>query len=426
MAYTCNADRSGAIARLRGLDGRLIVIAAVVLYFIGVWISRSVFTTDLWLLGGVPVMRPTFGDMRSVTEIWDCIDRGVPVYVAGPCLPQAFNYPRAITWGQSLGLGPSDAVWLSVFVDGLFLVVALTLLGRLRLLEGVVAAAVFCSPPVMLGLERANPDLLVFGLLGLAALAASRLWLLRAVLLFVAAMLKFYPAVAMIMLLRDRWPRAAWAFGGTLAAFLAYFGATASDLDHLDSSVIRAVQPAYGYLTLQDGLTQGFGLFGPLPWVGDIPHWLILAVAAMLLGGAAVVVARWCGRPAQVSPRAATDGFWAGGAVFIVCWFLGSNFDYRLASLVLVLPLLFAWSRSGGRLAVAARITCGLIVLALYTSTTYYLGQYPTYLFPLDELLLLPVMGFVAGGLLLTAPAELRLPRWAAGVPTGTPTAATG
>jgi LPXTG-motif cell wall-anchored protein len=118
----------------------------------------------------VPDLNPPFIDLMSVTSGWDCVRRGVDVMASNPCDPgrRPANYPRMWLWFSHLGLGANENTLLGVLLVIVFFFTAFVLVRRGSLLEGVAYSAALISPSVMLGVERGNPDLVVFALLVLA------------------------------------------------------------------------------------------------------------------------------------------------------------------------------------------------------------------------------------------------------------------
>jgi len=146
------------------LDGRLIVVAALAVYFLILTVGRAFFRVDIWPSLGVPTGPSLFFDTRNVTAALDCSRLGFDPLVENPCDPwdRPMNYPRlwlALRW---LGLDRSHTDALAVAFIALFIASVLLLLGRITLGQGIVVAMAICSPAVMFAIERANMDIVVF------------------------------------------------------------------------------------------------------------------------------------------------------------------------------------------------------------------------------------------------------------------------
>ena len=160
---------------------------------------------------------------------------------------------------------------------------------------------------------------------------------------------------------------------------------------------------SYGELVVQLGVATGAGIAPAIPAVGDLPHIVILVPAAAVLASGARALAPRAAAVSVCDDRT-LNALWLGGAVFVGCWFLGSNFDYRLAALLLTLPALLAWARTSGRGGSLGRAACAIMVGALWTSTTRYLGLDLPSAFPVDEALTFALMVIVAAAMLASRP----------------------
>ncbi len=194
--------------------------------------------------------------------------------------------------------------------------------------------ALFISPPVLLAVNRANNDLVIFGLLVLAAFVLARQTWPRItaaiVALAVGTGLKYYPIVcgAVFLLIRPR--------SRLIAALLA----AAVVLGAAMISVAGALNRAN-----LNGISVSIYTFGApvilrdLGWEG--PRALVAGVGVMaLLVGASIF---WRGlriMPESKSP-AAEAAFVLGAAALAGCFLTGISFAYRCIFLLLVAPWLW-------------------------------------------------------------------------------------
>ena len=292
----------------------------------------------------MPVEQPSFLDMRSLTSAWECDRRGIDVLPVNPCDPRArpANYPRLWLVPAPFGLGDEDTVWLGVGLAFVFFVSALAVTGPLTVREGLIYGIALCSPAVMFGVERGNPDLAIFALLASALLALGGGAVRRVIaygLLFLAAALKLYPVFAWGVLAR----RARYvAVGAMLAAFCLHMTITFGEIRTILDVVPREILFSYGAGVLADGLVDALDLPGATTSA-------ILTAVVVLTGGlvAFALGLRWrsAGVRLQEDPR--LDAFWAGAGIYVGSYAVMHNYDYRLAFLLLAIPALARGSGHG-------------------------------------------------------------------------------
>ena len=192
----------------------------------------------------------------------------------------------------------------------------------------------FISPPVLLAVNRANNDLVIFVLLVLAALVLARQTLLRLAAalaaLAVATGLKYYPIVggAVFLLVRPRSRLLA-----TLVAAAVVLGAT-----------MASVASALGRANL-NGISASIYTFGApvvlrdLGWEG--PRALVAGL--LLMAGLVAASIFWRGLRTHTESRSPVTqaAFVLGAAVLAGCFLTGISFAYRCAFLLLVAPWLW-------------------------------------------------------------------------------------
>lgn len=378
-----------AALRCRPIKGRAIVLFALYGYFVAL-IAQGGHLAWQWFQ--VPATTPSFLDLRSVTSGWECTRKGIDVLVRNPCdpFPRPANYPRVWLWPSFLGLGQSSTLILGVLVAVAFFAGALVIMGRTeRPLDALVWVSLLVSPAVMLGVERGNADLIVFPLVVAAlVMLRSRATVTRALahaaFLF-AAILKLFPALAFVSLLRQ--PRR-WAIigaGTVTAGFLIYALVTLDDIRTIHRVLPQNIYYSYGadvavravtlWLSVHYASLASLGKHGP----EQIVLWSLVALAVLAAGA----VARIWKPPAAANDRE-LDAFFAGCSIFIGSFVLEHNFDYRLVYLLLVVPQLLRWMRTSK----LAAVVLGALVLTLWLSEAlsngYWTERYPL---PYDEIL---------------------------------------
>ena len=318
-------------------DGRLVAASFVCVYFLIVAVGGR--TT--WERLRVPVEQPSFLDMRSLTTAWECHRKGVDVLPVNPCDPRTrpANYPSLWLLPSPLGLGEDDTVPLAVAMVVVFFVLALAVTGPLTVREGAVYGIALCSPAVMFGVERGNPDLFVFAMLAAAILAFGRGAALDALaygLVLLATFLKLYPLFAWGVLVQRA--RSVALVCGMLAALGVYVAITVDELRTVLEVVPREILFSYGAGVLADGLVQA----GDLPGEETATIFSVVLVVAGALAAIAVGL-RWRRTAGEVPAVRKSDAFWVGAGIYVGSYAVMHNYDYRLVFLLLAIPQLLRW-----------------------------------------------------------------------------------
>ncbi len=228
--------------------------------------------------------------------------------------------------------------------------------------EAILGAAVSLAPPIVLAVNRANNDLVVFTVLaaGLLCLREAKPWRLAlfGVALMLATGLKFYPIIAggALLLVRPLKLMRCAAALTWLAAGLTLVSAW--------GDFKRAVFPAP-----TEVFTFGAPIvFRDLGWTGARA---LLAGAGLL--GLAAVVCVWRGWSLRLNDASADLrarlAFAAGAALLVGCFVAGISYSYRLVYMIFLVPWLWRQAASP-----AARWLGGLLLAALWLDGLYCLG----------------------------------------------------
>jgi hypothetical protein len=292
----------------------------------------------LFFLLGVNHYGPWFLDTFALLASNDAVTRGLDPYAPNPL--DYFHRPHVYShWWlhlRDLGLTRADVTWLGLGIVGTFLAVALARLRPRTAGQLLWYAAVLGSAPVLLGVDRANNDLVIFILLAplvpclLSARPGVR-WV-APFLVAAAAMLKYYPAAAGLVLLAAAERKELRLRLGVALGLLLLVGL--SLVPDLSGFGPLAPKPA-GLLSF--GATA---FFNALDWTGFMPK-LLCAVTGLTV---AVVSwrRRWLG---AWEPAAAQQSDWLHftlGAVLLTgCFFTSLNFGYRWIFALWLAPLLW-------------------------------------------------------------------------------------
>jgi len=299
---------------------------------------------DLWDWLGVHHMSPYFADLAAVLAAGQAKVAGHDIYQPNPFDPFYRPHVYGPLWLVTgpLGLTVGDALWLGAVLVLAFLVVALCLAAPRTPSAALVTGAILLSPPVLLGMERANNDLVIFLLLaGAGWLAAANRRIHRplgAALIVLAGALKYYPLVA-VPALAARPGRLRHLAAVGVACGLLFGGLWW--LQHEEFSRALAIAPRPSTL-----FAYGFSLL-PFSWEQLAPHRAAL-FAGFVLGAGLASALLWPLRRAlwTALPLHGWRTFCAvaGGSAWLLCYFATTSFPYRAVLLLLVLPAWLAWA----------------------------------------------------------------------------------
>lgn len=360
------------MARLPTRVRALLLLLVATLVTVGVWP-----VTMAWL--GVPLAQGRwFADLYSLLATSDAFALGLDPYQPNPLDP--LHAPHWYTdwwfWLHDIGLTRSDASWLGLAGNLLFLVATVMLLRPASGGEVLTGWLLVSSPAVLLGINRANPDLVMVALFALTAgmLASPHrsLWLLGPPVIAFLAGMKFYPLAGCIALVFVRRPGREVV--GSLLFMLVVGGLVGASVADDFMRVAPLIEHELGVFTFGGG--QLLRLLG-------CPAGAV-ASATFGLGAVVFATAAWRCAPAPAAfPGREVIAFVLGAAVLLGCFWLGVSYAYRLAFAVLMLPLLWRWRRSadGDRNRGWATVALGLILLLVWldglTSLALNLGWSP-------------------------------------------------
>lgn len=323
-----------------------------------------------WDVIGVFHMRPFFADTAAILAAGDAQRAGLDVYQPNPFDPFGRPHVYGPWWlvTSHLGLFTRDAWWLGALLAMTFVAVVLVLLKPRHWSGALFTLLLLLSPPVLLGIERGNNDLVIFLLLaGAGALLARPAFagaVAGATMLVVSAVLKFYPLVALAALLarRERVGRLVALIGASGLAFAALWW-----MQRMEFFRALAIAPRPDTF-----LAFGARLFGVV-WarMADNAIWL---VPGYVVGAAIAWRCLWAGR-AAIAGAIADEGRAGllaimGGSCWLFCYFANTNYPYRAVLLLLAVP---AWLELARREPSAERALgrgwCGLLLATLWLAT---------------------------------------------------------
>jgi hypothetical protein len=286
---------------------------------------------------GVSAMPFAFADTEAVLAWLDCYRAGrdmrLPCNVGFSNFP--LNYPK--TW---LALAALPVAWnhtwpVAVITELLLFLVTVLLVRPYPKAAVWPMLGALASPPLLLALERANADILLFLFLFGACLAGG--WVASA-LIAVAGALKIYPIAAAISIADGR--KRTWA--AAALALLLFAGFCFSPLANWSGVVLQHTQSAnasFGHQVLPEILNESLSKRG----VRIEP---LLRVGAFVIFLALLISTPWVARclPSAGAPVTERDRrlIVCAMAVFLACFAIGRNYDYRHIHFLLAIPPLSA------------------------------------------------------------------------------------
>jgi hypothetical protein len=336
------------------VSGLLLFLGISFLYTHG---DTNLYEGILTLYGATPFKFP-FLDISAWLAVWECARHGVDVIIANPCDVLQRSYSCSPLWiaASTIPLGVRDTAVVGWILD-LILLVSLSLLPPPRCFrELILVLAATLSTMVVFALERANPDVLLFIMaLTTGVLAECRLFirLLGYFVALVAALLKYYPIMVLVIVFRER-----------ISIFISIVAVIIGSL--VSFWIEYHVDIARGLPNVAQGpyVSGFFGaknlpfLLGEIAWSAAEPSGWPPLVQGIVAGGLYAILVgvsvTICRRLLSFGELRAALGSLApleriflvmGSAVISGCFFAGQSIGYRGVYFLFVMPGLLAISR---------------------------------------------------------------------------------
>ena len=118
-----------------------------------------------WRSFGVTPLQPPFFDTHVVIDYADCASKGIDPYIPHACNRANLNIPPIWLWVGLIAVG-KNAAWFSSGMVAAATAIIIALFKGRSAADGVIALIAILSPSVLMGVERGNPDLLIFAITG--------------------------------------------------------------------------------------------------------------------------------------------------------------------------------------------------------------------------------------------------------------------
>lgn len=245
---------------------------------------------------------------------------------------------------------------VAYFVISIFLFSICVVFRYLDRWSAIFLALALLSPPIVLGIERANHDLFVFALVALGLRFNQRARFFFA-LAMVASFIKFFPVFGITYFLKYTWRKwlfTSLAFGGL---FVAYLILNLQDLEQIFNSTDKSFAFSYGirvFVFFVTGENADFvRIVAFIPWLA-----ILFILSAQLFSSYGESGWHLLGDVRYI------DAFRVGSGVYLGVFLLGNNWDYRLIYLLLTIPQLTDWAWYQRKW--LARFTFGFLFLSLF------------------------------------------------------------
>lgn len=298
----------------------------------------------------IPTLNRPFADLITVTHSVDCVRSGQDPYTYTAFDPwgRRFNYPFVwIRIFDGLGLTSNTTNFIGLsFVPLFYLAIALTIVPRRRLsrLELFAYLLILLSPPVLLLLERANVDIIIFLLLCLfILLAKSNNYFTKTCsywIVYFATILKVFPVFALsaIALTHPKKREFIAMLIVSACLVLIYVIVNFDALITISENTPRFSAYSYGRNVLAYKILSLWSLERGAYTEMTTTAAFILSILLSLLVGKFYL--RFHIQASTNSGFKYSLMFMIGSAIYAGTFFIGNNFDYRLAFLIFTVPWL--------------------------------------------------------------------------------------
>lgn len=321
---------------------------------------------NTWRLWNIPLLQPPFLDFLLIPGSAESIRAGYNPAVQNPFDPQGriFNYPQI--WYLILR-SPIDSTWtvpLSLSLIILFFISAAIFPGKLDRFAVWMLLLILFSSALMLGVERANVDLIFFSCLTLALILSESAPLGSFGFLMLSVLFKVYPIFGVGYFLKFEKKRALKYIFSAIALTSLYFVVTYQDMLHVFSTTMKGDDLSYGWGVLP--LFFENRLENLYPGVRLV---FLLGMLGILFRAAALAISRRRAAAEISGDLRNLSAFWLGAGIYTGTFMLGNNWDYRLMFLLFTVPQLAEWAQQGNSyLGRTARIALMTLVVSCWYS----------------------------------------------------------
>jgi hypothetical protein len=329
-----------------------VLLFALIILILGSSVFSFVYFDNDFLIRkwSIPLSDGGFWDARLMAMASESYAQGYDPLIENPANPigQRLNYPRV--WHLLFGFGMNQShtnLMGTTTVIIFFLGIAIFWFSnKFKNLTSFLLTLALLSPIVMLGVERANIELLLFFILSLA-LAINHYSVISSICLFtLASILKLYPVFGFVYLLKENKSKFWILFLSATGIFAVYALFSLTDIMYVFKTTPKTVGSTFGINVWWMGL--GHPRFFNIPLSDNMAFTLkvISYAAASLILAAALIINMRKKHSKLLSEGQYIDSFRAGASIYIGCFLLMNTIDYRLMFLVFAIPQIVEWLRA--------------------------------------------------------------------------------
>lgn len=320
---------------------------------------------------------PGFYDLRVVLESTDCYNKGYDPYITtNKDCPHLYNYPFVWIWLTNVFKLTIQNVYLIGFGMIFSFVLSISFLFRKITLSNLILLVItLISPPILLLLDRANIDIIIFILLLIASyyLRSGNITHTKVhfsyLLILIATMLKIYPVFILGLILIDRIDikhKYIVVVYSTITLSL-YTFLNLKEILVLLGNTPHPSELAFG----KNVLIQEFLSPSKLVYFSFLPFIVMMLIVFYKRVFFKQLVTRL-----QLDTSNEGKLFFGGVLLFTGTYFFGNNWDYRLVFAIFFLPYLFSDHIKNNDLNKFKNIFIVLLVIVLFTSFIHRSGYF--------------------------------------------------
>lgn len=328
-----------------------LLLFAVTILILAISIFSSVFFENHYLIHkwNIPMCPPSFLDARQMAMAAESYAQGYDPLVENPAntLGLRFNYPRIWHLLFALGINQSHTNLIGSITAIIFFVGIGVFWFSMKFDNptSFILTIATLSPAVMLGIERANIELIVFFFVSLALTMNYYSSISALLFLIFASMLKLHPVFGFVYLMKEN-KRKFWIlFLSALGIFILYTVLTLNDLMHVYRSTPNRVGSSFGINVWWMGLQHRHFLNLPISDSMALFLKILSYTTAFLMLAITLSISLRRDDNSLFSQAQYIDAFRMGAGIYIGCFLLMNNHDYRLIYLIFTIPQIVVWMR---------------------------------------------------------------------------------